>query len=575
MSYPKAMLSQLTDLDDSELDEQAGVFNFSKKSAPPSPKVFFNPASVFLDVPDYRETVSHSKRFTHQPTSTTTSFTGNNNTPISNYSSTNLESMGKNEDLSSQSQVSKLLKANRTSSRNSERSMSVETFRHKKDSSATTDSKGKKYSKSRLPQAESQSKAEENSISTYSGAGTFATSLASKIIPQQESDSDFNDNSDEQEEYIYKMDPRRNSTNARQFQLSSNKSWMNEGMGKSRNKSEDIESNKNYTSKHQLARQNNFPQHSETQTEYLYPVSTNANDKKPDHMYAKSSRKSRLKFSSDQKEPGPPIPYEHYIYQSHRQTFSQDPNRAHRPPFSRRAYVDDWDSEDEILPLWNMSRGMREYRPRRTGIRAISFMPFLLMLTLVSFAFAIFSLSRLPLVEVTIAAISNVLASSSELAFVLQVRGSNLNIWTVSIQEVDLSIYATPILPPPDNSTIIGYNVTEPPASVYLGKIAKLQESLVFPGRGLWISKEPPITLTSLVRLKDPGNNALSGNSTEWPKILTGPYDLTVRGLLSYTLLFSSLEVPVCALQRVDPSKGVPTSFNDFLAISCPDDNVS
>jgi hypothetical protein len=63
MSYPKAILSQLTDLDDNELDEQAQVFNYAKRSAPSSPKAFFNPAAVFLDIPDYRESVDPKKRY--------------------------------------------------------------------------------------------------------------------------------------------------------------------------------------------------------------------------------------------------------------------------------------------------------------------------------------------------------------------------------------------------------------------------------------------------------------------------------------------------------------------------------
>lgn len=135
MSYPKAMLSQLTDLDDSELDEQAGVFSFSKKSAPPSPKVFFNPTSVFLDVPDYRETVSQSKRFTLQNPPPNSAASGSNLASQSVTFHGLSEHEGRYEDagLPAEGKVNKLLKVQRAPSRNSERSMSVETSKHKKD----------------------------------------------------------------------------------------------------------------------------------------------------------------------------------------------------------------------------------------------------------------------------------------------------------------------------------------------------------------------------------------------------------------------------------------------------------
>ncbi|KAJ9053840.1 Vacuolar inheritance and morphology protein [Entomophthora muscae] len=573
MSYPKAMLSQLTDLDDSELDEQAGVFSFTKKSAPPSPKVFFNPTSVFLDVPDYRETVSHSKRFTLQNPPPNSTASGNN-LAAQNVSFLGVpDHEGKYEEAgqTAEGKVNKLLKVQRAPSRNSERSMSVETSKHKKDSNPQS----RRHNRFRTNQTESQDKIDRN-FGGSSSASAFAASLASKVIHRHESDSGSNGDSDEHEEYIYKLGPRRETS--RQSPVFKSKSiYPNEPeLSSSKVLTEDTDTEGTYLPNVQGMRANtSFRQKGKHPEFSLSGAARSAADL--DLSFPKPHRKSRLKFSSESRESRIPIAHDKNSSQYHRQTSSFDPDRNRHPPTFRKAYIEDWDSQDENLPLvWNMRRGMRECpRTRRSSLSEVSLIPFLCILTIISLSLALFSVSNIALVDVSVVSFGNVLAAEKELSFDLNIRASNWNIWDVTIQEVNLAVYATAVPTPPGNLSLTSSGLTAeaptPTTAEFLGNVTLLQEPLVFSSGGIWQGRGSPSTATSLARLANPGlSDPTKGKSSNWPEIMKGAYILTVRGSLPHRLLFQKKVARICASQKIEePASNLPPS----QATPCGDDS--
>ncbi|CAG8440601.1 13250_t:CDS:2 [Cetraspora pellucida] len=176
----------------------------------------------------------------------------------------------------------------------------------------------------------------------------------------------------------------------------------------------------------------------------------------------------------------------------------------------------------------------------------------------------LFSTKLRPPTQVNIKDITNVLTSDKELMFDIQVKGRNFGLVDVEIIDADLNVFATPVNNIPsgipggpgshwdDDDNIITNSLSfhESAPNEYLGTILAFDEPLIFPSG---INRTGVVsTPTAQVRLKSPGGDD-KASQDRWSYLLRHQFDLTVRGVLKYTLPFSKNYVTrVCFSQRVD-----------------------
>ncbi|CAG8562422.1 6917_t:CDS:2 [Dentiscutata erythropus] len=181
--------------------------------------------------------------------------------------------------------------------------------------------------------------------------------------------------------------------------------------------------------------------------------------------------------------------------------------------------------------------------------------------------YPLFAKMRPPTFEthVNIKDITNVLAADKELMFDIQVKGRNFGLWDVEIIETDLNVFATPVRNVPgggipggpgshwDDDINPSSSFNEAAPRQYLGTILAFDEPLTFPSG---INRTGVVsTPTGQVRLRNPGGEDKESQE-KWSFLLRHQFDLTVRGVLKYTLPFSkSYVASVCFAQRVDGSE--------------------
>ncbi|KAK2858456.1 hypothetical protein FQN49_004714 [Arthroderma sp. PD_2] len=215
--------------------------------------------------------------------------------------------------------------------------------------------------------------------------------------------------------------------------------------------------------------------------------------------------------------------------------------------------------------------------------------------------------------NVQIRGIQNVLASEAELMLDLDVQAVNPNLFTLTVNHLDVNIFAkskfldvenmalgeTRLLPRTSDSktrailslAARGEEVdsahtseresiegkvdegTDPihdpsdsnPQTMLLGRVFHLDSPLTFtPSPWKYIASNS----TAQIRVPKPGNRTEEGGSLRWEKILQHPFELIVRGVVRYELPLSSIvqSAPVSAKVAVLPDKGnikptpVPTS---------------
>lgn len=185
---------------------------------------------------------------------------------------------------------------------------------------------------------------------------------------------------------------------------------------------------------------------------------------------------------------------------------------------------------------------------------------YILSAILFTFFFTWFTiiLSAIPLEDVEVVGISNVLGTHKELIFNLHVRARNSNWWTITMTTAAFSVFASSHYVPITlaNFTDFGADPAE-----FLGTIYHLEDPLIYES-GALLNSTVSIA-TSQIQIQSPGStkNDNSGNE-RWSLLIRYPYELTIRGVLKYQVLpiFPSLSqshtVRVCKMARVDPSTG-------------------
>lgn len=196
----------------------------------------------------------------------------------------------------------------------------------------------------------------------------------------------------------------------------------------------------------------------------------------------------------------------------------------------------------------------------------------------------LFNYTSAPLEDVEAIKISNILATEKQLLFILHLQATNPNVREVLIERSEIGVFAakaTPSNGTDDNGapTIAATaNGTEP--AILLGNVYELGDPVRFapgsfsePAKGLQTTQisihHPGASVGGSggdgMPGDDDGGGGGSGSDAEkWKQLLKGPYDLTVRGTLRYTLWQRNYAARICIAKLAN----LPPGSNDtFVAM--------
>ncbi|TGO25353.1 hypothetical protein BPAE_0082g00390 [Botrytis paeoniae] len=202
-------------------------------------------------------------------------------------------------------------------------------------------------------------------------------------------------------------------------------------------------------------------------------------------------------------------------------------------------------------------RNNRSFIARFAGCMFVSLLLLLVAAGLVAFLFA----TTQPLANVKVLALRNILASEQDVIIDLQVTAQNPNLVAVTIDSMDMVIFAKSkyagtdsewwAQPPTKFSWRHGFKhrrddpINDPPMdddpntnpNLEIGHIYNFESPLIFEG-----SPFKPTSSVSIgeMRILKPGNQTEPRGSERWGRVLQHEFDLIVRGTLKYTLPLSS-----------------------------------
>ncbi|THV43861.1 hypothetical protein BGAL_0850g00010 [Botrytis galanthina] len=202
-------------------------------------------------------------------------------------------------------------------------------------------------------------------------------------------------------------------------------------------------------------------------------------------------------------------------------------------------------------------RNSRSFIARFAGCMFVSLLLLLVAAGLVAFLFA----TTQPLANVKVLALRNILASEQDVIIDLQVTAQNPNLVAVTIDSMDMVIFAKSkyagtdsewwAQPPTKFSWRRGFKhrrddpINDPPMdddpntnpNLEIGHIYNFESPLIFEG-----SPFKPTSSVSIgeMRILKPGNQTEPRGSERWGRVLQHEFDLIVRGTLKYTLPLSS-----------------------------------
>ncbi|KAH7091528.1 vacuolar segregation subunit 7-domain-containing protein [Paraphoma chrysanthemicola] len=254
-------------------------------------------------------------------------------------------------------------------------------------------------------------------------------------------------------------------------------------------------------------------------------------------------------------------------------------------------------ADDERTPLITSGRSPRVRTPRRRNSLSIRvdrrhhngggwcrrfaacLVLSILLLVLIFCAIGLIFATTKPLTSVKVQAIQNVVASQDEIMLDMIVDAVNPNIITVTVADMDVTIFAKSKhvgsdkwwrhhgSGPPDNEeewkpvdddiAIDGVDEgTDPiegePRTMSLGHIFQFNSPLTY--EGSFFARKRASSIGE-IRLSHPGNKTEAGGTERWEEVLQYPFELIVRGNFKYSLPLSTTEhkVPVTASYYYDP----------------------
>ncbi|PIA19592.1 hypothetical protein COEREDRAFT_90308 [Coemansia reversa NRRL 1564] len=203
---------------------------------------------------------------------------------------------------------------------------------------------------------------------------------------------------------------------------------------------------------------------------------------------------------------------------------------------------------------------------------------------------ALFKLTSAPLRDVDSVRVTNILATEKELLFILHVQATNPNIREVLVERAEIGVFAaaavaddssTPSAPtrvrisgrprtPVHTLNIASTNKTTP--AILLGNVYELNEPMRFAAGSL--RHEATNVMTTQISIHHPGGSLDDvEDSPSWRRLLKGPYDLTIRGTLHYTLWQRNYAARICIAKLAnlppDGNSTLPLQLSIAAGMGC------
>ncbi|KAJ2847176.1 Vacuolar inheritance and morphology protein [Coemansia brasiliensis] len=189
---------------------------------------------------------------------------------------------------------------------------------------------------------------------------------------------------------------------------------------------------------------------------------------------------------------------------------------------------------------------------------------------------ALFNLTSAPLTEVEAIKITNILATEKELLFIMHVQATNPNIREVLVERADIGVFAAAAISSGGNTDTLQRSLNTSAPAILLGNVYELNDPMRFtPGS---LHKESTDVKTTQISIHRPGGVDDDGSdSSKWRDLLKGPYDLTVRGTLQYTLWQRNYAARICIAKLAnlppDANKTTAAHFLTAAGMGCDDDD--
>ncbi|KAJ2338471.1 Vacuolar inheritance and morphology protein, partial [Coemansia sp. RSA 2671] len=264
-----------------------------------------------------------------------------------------------------------------------------------------------------------------------------------------------------------------------------------------------------------------------------------------------------------------------------RSTYSNQYSRRNSRRLQSNIYYGSSEENPETTPLFRRHQGQQ--RKRRTTVaqvlRAILYS--ILLLTGLFVVVALFNFTSAPLVDVEAIRVSNILATEKELLFILHIQSTNPNIREVLIERAEIGVFAAAAIA---NNTagidsVLMANETEP--AILLGNVYELIDPMRFaPGS---LTKPATDLKTTQISIHHPGASLGGGagdddensDAAKWKRLLKGPYDLTVRGTLQYTLWQRNYAARICIskLANLPTDNSTAVEFSIAAGLGCDEND--
>ncbi|KAJ2795557.1 Vacuolar inheritance and morphology protein [Coemansia guatemalensis] len=260
-----------------------------------------------------------------------------------------------------------------------------------------------------------------------------------------------------------------------------------------------------------------------------------------------------------------------------------------------QAYYGSSEELPETTPLFRRHNARRKrsgsvaQAARAAGVSA-------LVLAALFVVVALFNLTSAPLREVEAVRVTNILATEKELLFILHVHATNPNIREVLVERAEIGVFAaaavaddssTPSTPAHVRSSgrprssahtrsLASANKTAP-AAILLGNVYELSDPMRFSSGSL--RREATNVMTTQISIHHPGGSldVSEEDSPNWRRLLKGPYDLTIRGTLQYTLWQRNYAARICIAKLAnlppDGNSTLPLQLSVAAGMGCDADD--
>ncbi|KAJ2909220.1 Vacuolar inheritance and morphology protein [Coemansia aciculifera] len=266
-----------------------------------------------------------------------------------------------------------------------------------------------------------------------------------------------------------------------------------------------------------------------------------------------------------------------------RSTYSNQYSRRNSRRLQSNVYYGSSEENPETTPLFRRHQSQQRKRTTTVAQALRALLYSILLLTALFVVVALFNFTSAPLVDVEAIRVSNILATEKELLFILHIQSTNPNIREVLIERAEIGVFAAAAIAN-NTTTVVGNalmaNETEP--AILLGNVYELSDPMRFAPGSL---RKPATDLkTTQISIHHPGASLGGGaggdddensDAAKWRRLLKGPYDLTVRGTLQYTLWQRNYAARICIskLANLPTDNSTALDFTTAAGLGCDEND--